>query len=253
MKRIAVLTLVLASVAAAQDYRDVNKTLALPANGLVEIENHKGSINVSVWDRHEVEIQARIEAVPGEPMDRRRFDATEVHIESSSDSVQIKTYYFEFNGCCSFNDTGTNPEVRYTVKMPKTARLTIRDHRSTTEVVGLQGALDFSTDRGIGHIRGLGGALHLDTHRGDIEVDFSSFTAASSIKTERGTVELSMPKTSRFNLEADLGRKAGIDTDFTVMARTISRHGGGVQGAANGGGPVLHIESERGEIRLKGK
>jgi hypothetical protein len=232
----------------AADYKDVNKTVSLKANGSVEIETHKGSIRVSTWDRAEVEIQARIEAEPGTIMDRRRFEGTDVHIDNSPDSVRIKTYYPEFNW-----DEGTNPEVRYTIRMPKTAQLSIRDHRSDTEVSGLQGALTLSTHRGTAHVSGLSGALHVDTHRGDIHVEFASFTANSSITTYRGTVDLSMPKSSHFDLQTNLGRRGAIDTDFSVMMHTINRRGESAHGAVNGGGPSLRIDAERGEVRLRSK
>ena len=186
MKRIAIVALALTAAAFGADYKDVNRTVALHGNGIVEIETHKGSIKVSVWDRAEVEIQARIEAEPGSTMDRRRFDGTDVHIDSSPDSVRIKTYYPDFNWCCNFDDSGSNPEVRYTIRMPKSAQLTIRDHRSDTEVTGLQGGLNIETQRGTAHLLGLGGALHLDTQRGDVQVEFSTFTANSSI-TPRNT------------------------------------------------------------------
>jgi hypothetical protein len=253
MKRAAILTLTLSAAVFAADFKDVNRTVALRGNGSVEIETHKGSIRVSVWDRQEVEIQARIEAEPGSLMDRRRFDGTDVHIDSSPDSVRIKTYYPDFNWCCSFDDSGTNPEVRYTIRMPKSAQLTIRDHRSDTEVTGLQGALNLTTQRGTVHLGGLGGALHLDTHRGDVQVEFSSFTANSSISNFRGTVELSMPKSSRFDLQTNSGRHGSIETDFSVMTHTMSRRGETVHGAVNGGGPSLRIETERGEVRIHGK
>lgn len=252
MTRIAMLALALSAAASAADYKDVNRTLPLHGTGSLEIETHKGSVKVSVWDRQEVEIQARIQAEPGTIMDRRQFDGTEVRIASNSaDSVRVNTYYPDSNWCCS--DNGTNPEVRYTIRMPKTAKLTIRDHRSETEVSGLQGPLDVTTHRGGVHLHALSGPLHLDNYRGDVQVDFASFTANSSITTYRGTVELSMPRASRFDLQTNSGRRGSIATDFSVMARTLVRHGDGVHGTVNGGGPTLRIETERGDVRLHGK
>jgi hypothetical protein len=249
MTRVSILGLALSAAIFGADSKDVNRTVALRANGLVEIETHKGSIRVSVWDRQEVAIQARIEAEPGTEMDRRRFDGTEVRIDSSAESVRIQTYYPDFNWCCSF-DNGTNPEVRYTIKMPKAARLVIRDHRSDTEVTGLQGALDLTTHRGSAHIRGLGGALHLDTYRGDAQVEFSTFTGDSSVKTYRGSVELTMPKNSRFDLHTNSGRRGSIYTDFSVITHAVNRRGESAHGAVNGGGPALRLEAERGEVRV---
>jgi hypothetical protein len=253
MKRAPLLAFAVSAAVFAADYKDVNRTVALHANGSVEIETHKGSIRVTTWDRAEVEIQARIESEPGTVMDRRRFDGTDVHIDSTPDSVRIKTYYPDYNWCCSFEDNGSNPEVRYTIRMPKTAQLTIHDQRSETEVSGLQGALNLTTHRGTAHVHGLGGALHVDTHRGDIQVDFSSFNANSSVTNYRGTVDLSIPKNSRFDLQTNSGRHGSIETDFSVMTHTISRRGESVHGAVNGGGTSLRIETERGEIRIHAK
>jgi hypothetical protein len=246
MKLAAILALACSAALSAADYKDVDRTLPLPANGLLDIETHKGSLHVSTWDRQDVEIHARIEAEPGTLMDRRRFDATDVHIDSTADSVHIKTYYPDFN------DSGDNPEVRYTIRMPKTARLTIRDHRSDIDVAGLQGALNLTTHRGTAHLQGLSGALHLDTHRGDIQVDFASFTAASSIANYRGTIEISMPKATRFDVQSNSGRRGSVETDFS-MVTTVSGRDHGVHGKVNGGGPSLHIETERGEVRLRAK
>jgi hypothetical protein len=251
MKRAAILALACSAALSAADYKDVNRTLLLPANGSVEIETHKGTLHVSTWDRQEVDIHARIEAEPGTLMDRRRFDGTDVLIDSAADSVRIKTHYPDFNWCCTV-DTGNNPEVRYTIRMPRTARLTIRDHRSDIDVAGLQGALNLTTHRGTTHLQGLSGALHLDTHRGDIQVDFASFTAASSITNYRGTIELSLPKSARFDLQSNSGRRGSVDTDFS-MVTTVSGRDRTVHGKVNGGGPSLHIETERGEVRLHAK
>jgi hypothetical protein len=252
MTRIAMLALALGAAASAADYRDVNKTLPLHGNGSLEIETHKGGIRVSVWDRQEVEIQARIQPEPGTIMDRRQFDGTEVRIASSSAaSVRVNTYYPDHPGCCS--DNVTNPEVRYTIRMPKTAKLIIRDHRSDTEVSGLQGALDLETHRGGVRLHGLTGALRLDNYRGDVQVEFASFTANSSITTYRGNVQLSMPRSSRFDLQTNSGRHGSIATDFSVMARTFVRHGEGVHGTVNGGGPTMRIETDRGDVTLHGK
>ena len=58
----------------------------LNANGAVTVETHKGSIQVTTWDRAEVEIQARIQAEAGTSMDRYRFEGTEIHIDSPAEA-----------------------------------------------------------------------------------------------------------------------------------------------------------------------
>jgi Putative adhesin len=251
MVRAATLTLLTLAALQAADSKDVNKTVALTPNGAVTIETHKGSIHVTTWDRPEVDIKARIEAESGTTMDRRRFDATEVRIDATSDSVHIRTQYPDW--CCNSDDEGNNPEVRYTIQMPRTGRLTIHDHRSETDVADLSGALDITTHRGTVRVHRLAGPLQLTTHRGEVNIEFASFTANSVIDTYRGSVELSMPRNSRFDLQADLGRHATVDTDFTMMTRSADRRGETMHGSVNGGGPTLDVKTYRGDIRLRSR
>src|SRR5437016_2813377 len=143
MLRAAAFALITLTALEAADSKDVNKTVPLSQTGAVTIETHKGSVHVTTWDRPEVDIKARIEAESGTTMDRRRFDATDVRIDASSDAVHIRTQYPDW--CCNFNDEGNNPEVRYTIQMPRTARLTIHDHRSETDVADLRAPLDITT------------------------------------------------------------------------------------------------------------
>jgi hypothetical protein len=62
-----------------------------------------------------------------------------------------------------------------------------------------------------------------------------------------------MPKSSRFDLQTDPGRRGSIYTDFTVMTHTAIRRGESNHGAVNGGGPSLRIEAERGEVSVHAK
>lgn len=247
--RAAIASLFTAATLGAAEFKDVNKTVALHSNGSITLENHKGSIHVTTWDRAEVEIQARIQAEEGNSMDRRRFEGTEVRIDSSGDTVRIQTHYPDFNSCCG-SDDGNNPEVRYTIRMPRTGRLTIRDHRSETQIADLGGALDIDTHRGTVKVERLGGPLQLTTHRGDVTVGFAAFTGNSRIDTHRGTIELSLPKESRFNVETDLGKHASVNSDFPMVTRSSNRQSESMQGSVNGGGPTLDIKTFRGNIRL---
>jgi opacity protein-like surface antigen len=253
MKRLIASIMVFSAAAAAADFKDVNRTVPLSITGLVTLESHKGAIQVTTWDRAEVEIKARVEAEANSSMDRRRFDGTDVSIDASADSVHIKTQYPDFKWCCSFEDDGSNPEVRYTIRMPRTARLMIRDHRSDTQISDLQGALSLQTHRGVARVHNLAGPLDLATHRGDVTVDFASFTGESKVTTHRGTINLAIPKNSRFDIETDYGRHASVETDFSMITRLAGGRSGKVHGSVNGGGPALRIDTFRGDVRIHAK
>ena len=210
------------------DCKNVNKTVSLNPKGSVRLETFKGSIRISTWDRPDVDIQARIEA--GASTSRGRFDATEVAIDSTPDSVTVQTKL----PCC-ISDAGSNPLVHYTIQMPRTAKLRIRDHASDAEIAGLSGALE------------------IETHRGDFHVDFTALTGDSRVETHRGSVELLLPRDSKFDIRTDLDRRASLESDFPVMARLAHHRGRNLEGSVNGGGPILELHTYRGSIRLRAK
>jgi len=224
--------------------------VGLDATGSLTLENHKGSIHVTTWDRPQVEIKAVIQAESGTAMDRRLFDGTDVLVEGAGSSVSVRTHYPNVGWCCS-DEQGSNPEVRYTIQMPRTARLTVRDHRSDTDISELQGALDITTHRGTVKVTGLSGPLHVNTHRGTVNVAFRSFAGDSSIVTHRGSIELAMPRDSRFNIQTELDRQSSLDTDFTVMSKVSGRVRSTANGTVNGGGPTLQLASHRGNFRIR--
>ena len=100
------------------------------------------------------------------------------------------------------------------------------------------------------HVQRLAGPLNLTTHRGEVTVDFASFTGNSVIDTHRGSIELTLPRDSRFDLRTDLGRHASVQTDFSMLTRSASGHGESMHGSVNGGGPTLDVKTYRGDIRL---
>lgn len=211
--------------------KNVARNAALNPAGSVRLETQRGSIHIATWDRPEIDVQARIEAAGSSPLDQRRFDQTQVAISSTPDSISIRTQYPD--GSCCTPDTGNNPTVNYTIWMPRTARLTISDHRSNTEISDLAGPLDFNT------------------HRGRARITFAAFTAGSRIETHRGSIEVVLPRASRFDLRTELDRQATIDSDFTMMAR--ASHRGQLAGTVNGGGPILTLRTHRGSIHLIGR
>src|SRR5271167_301176 len=151
--------------------KNVDKTLALRATGSVTLESHNGSIRVETWDRPEIETHARIESASSSSEDLRRFHETTVQIDGSGDFVRIKSVLPD---CCNLF-TGNNPEIHYTIHAPRTARWTVRDHNSRTEIQDLRAALDLDTHNGSVRVMNLAGPLELKMHNGRADIEFASF------------------------------------------------------------------------------
>jgi hypothetical protein len=214
----------------------------------VILDTHNGSIDVHTWDRDEVEIHARIEAASSSPSDARRFDEAKVDITSSSDAVRIVSRYPMTAWWAWF---GMNPTIHYTITAPKTARWTIDDHNAAAEVRDVHAALNVRTHNGTVRAVGLDGPLQVDGHNGSVTADFVSFHGAT-VTTHNGSVELRLPATATFSLQAD-ARRALVHSDFPVTIHGWGRRSELLQAAASGGGPTLYFRSHLGQLRLLSK
>lgn len=250
--------LLASALASAAPVREFHRTLPLAADGRVAISTYKGSIQVSCWDRPQVEVSARIEPDGSDSDADRRVEQTEVAIDAAAGSIRIRSNYdgirnHHFLGLFGFSN-GALPFVHYTVRMPATARLDIDDYKSDTRIAGLRADLKVHTYKGQVDVERLDGAARIDTYKGEIRVGFSRYSRPSRFETYKGSVDVRLPRDSRFSLDADGGRRGGVASDFAVASRRSGRLGGeSARGDVNGGGPVLRFETSRGSLRLRGE
>jgi hypothetical protein len=106
------LALLLAVSAHAQVSQEFHRTIPLPANGRVSLDNVNGGVEITGWERNEVLIDAVKQA-----RDQQRLDEARIEVEAGSDSVSIRTRYPE-------GHTNNNPaSIHYTLHVPQNARL----------------------------------------------------------------------------------------------------------------------------------
>lgn len=248
---------IITALAAGQETREIRKTVPLNRDGRVSIDTYKGSVKVETWEKSEVEIVATIEA---DEWDRRSDDKvreTEIRISDSPGSVRIHTDYDgikkrsgSFWGIFD-GDSGSLPFVHYVIRMPSTAALRIKDYKSDIDVRNLSARFDLNTYKGRVEVVGLAGGLDLETYKGTCRIDFASFPSASSFETYKGDIDLILPRSAGFTLDADLGRRGDFDSDFSfASSRGRSRNRSSYDGDVNGGGPTLRLRTDKGNFRV---
>jgi hypothetical protein len=251
----AALATLLASAAAGEgDFKDVHRTIPLDAKGRAFLETYKGSIDVTAWDRNEIEVSARVEPDPEGEDQAEKVRETEIRIEGSGSSVRIESDYGRvrrhgFLGV--FGDDGTLPFVHYAIRMPRTARLEIKDYKSKSRITGLADRLDFNSYKGDIRLTGLEGPVRLETYKGTVHADLARF-AESRFETYKGEIEIALPADASFDLDADLGRHGDLDSDFPMAVRS-SEGGGHHRSSVGAGGPHLELETYKGTFRLRRK
>jgi hypothetical protein len=249
------LALAHASLAAAE-VKSIDRTLPLSATGTVSLNAHNGHIQIRTWDRPEVEVHVRIDW-PGLSASSYRFRETNVDVNGSADRVSITWNSADRYGWSLwslFEGPWTGPDVSYTITAPRTARLEIRNHNANTDIRDVSAAVLVGTHNGAVRIANLAGPLELSMHNGWARVEFASFSKDTRISSHNGTVELSLPAASKFNLDSG-GHHMSVSSDFPLATRASydSRPWQHVSASINGGGPNLQVVSHNGSLRLQSK
>ncbi len=253
------LTLFFVSLIQAQDSREVRKSGEFGQNGRLSIDTYKGTIRVITWEKSAIEIVARIESDGWDRRSQERVEDTEIRIDLSSNSARIKTDYDRvrnrhrglldmFRG----DDSGALPLVHYTIRVPKTTNVEIKDYKSRTEVDALESDVSIHTYKGEVEVGRLSGSLALETYKGEVKVGFARLLGKSRFETYKGTIDISLPRGQGFELDADIGRHASFDSDFPLGQNRSKdrRRNAEVRSAVNGGGPLVRLKTDHGTIRL---
>lgn len=236
----------------------VSKTLALGAGERVKVDTYKGSVKVSVWDRAEVAVDAKVVADPecGSASQQARWvDQTNVTIEKTSVGVSIVSDYDKLDEATSwFSGCTARPFVHYVIQMPRTAALRIKDYKSDLSVTGLAAGLHVETYKGRLDVQGLDGSFHVETYKGQVKANLVRVAADVRAETYKGSIVLNFPGSSAFHLSADAGRRGDFSSDFPATAassRSHSRSSLHVQGDVNGGGPQVTLKTEKGSLEVR--
>jgi DUF4097 and DUF4098 domain-containing protein YvlB len=92
------------------------------------------------------------------------------------------------------------------------------------------------------------GELHVHNSNGDVEVKTLNPIGAMNIENRNGSVQVTLPADVKFSVEATAA-DGEVHTDFNHSAQNGNDHSI-VSGSVSGGGPLIHITAEKGDITL---
>ena len=252
--------------------RVFDQTVPLASAGRLAVESNKGSLQLTGWDRDEVEIHVRIEPPENVSADyaRRAVEATHIEVSGGGQSVRIEPDYSDVPYREDrWNDNSRSiPFVHFEISAPRQIRLVVESDRGLATIRGFEGDLDIEVDRGDANLSDLNGRITVDIDRGDhsrfsdisgsldLEFDRTDVTMRnvtidgdSLIEIDRGEIEIALPADQALTIVTDLSRRAEFDSDFPVTMESMD--GRDFRGTINGGGPELSIKSDRGRVRLR--
>lgn len=234
------LALLLTLPAHAQVTQDFHRTVPLSANGRVSLDNINGNVEITGWDRSEVQIDAVKKA-----RDQQRLDEATIEVEAGSDYVKIHTQY-------PHDRNNNNPaSVHYTLHVPQNTRLDqISLVNGSLTVQKVMGELDARLVNGKAHISDLTGESSISSVNGGIEASYTSLNNVRQIKLKsvNGSIELGLPGSPNADVRAS-SVNGGIKSDFplTVQGSFSGRH---LSGTLGSGGTHIDLDNVNGSIHL---
>ena len=248
---------VASAVARQETVREIHKVYPIVADGRVMIDTYKGSIRVATWDRAEVEVSVSIEPGGGGRADEENVTLTDIDIRSNAKELRLETDYRRVRSKRSFLgiswNEGNLPLVHYSLTMPTTAQLEIKDYKSESSIEGLSADLRFETYKGTLKAQDLAGAVVLETYKGEVDIELSELREDCRFETYKGTIRIQVPKSTGFDLNAEIGRHGDLSSDFDLALAQNRDDEGEYRGPVNGGGPEIRLESHKGSFRLRAR
>lgn len=234
------LTFLFTTLACAEVTQDFHRTVSLPADGRVSLDNINGNVEITGWDRNEVQIDAVKTA-----RDQQRLDDMRIEVNTGGSSVEIKTRYPEGR---TNNNAGS---VHYTLQVPRNARIDKVDLvNGSLEVQQLTGEIEANLVNGKVRASDLSGEANLATVNGAIEANYSSLNNVREIelKSVNGSVSLTLPQSPNADVEASVVN-GSITTDFPL---TVKGHfvGKSMSGTLGSGGVHIQLNNVNGSIHI---
>ena len=237
-------------VANAETFEDtIEKTLPFAAGDRLSVSNTNGDIEVSTWDRDEIEIEAH-KKVKSSSDDRAEeaFEALKVVIDESAGGITISTEYPKSKGGWFGN---VNSQVRYSIRVPQRADLELETVNGKVVVEGIQGQIGLQSTNGGVRVQDAGGSVTARTTNGSIDCELREVSDDEDMnfRTTNGSITLTLPS----NVQATLSARTtngSVSTDFPVTVQGTFRKNR-LEGDLNGGGASLELKTTNGSIKIR--
>jgi DUF4097 and DUF4098 domain-containing protein YvlB len=233
-----------------QDLREeFHQTYALSATGRVRLENINGGVQIKVWDRAAVQVDAIKKAYK-----RERLAEARIEVNASADHIRIQTEYPNENQSFrSGEGRYDNPAmVEYSLTVPRRAILeSIELVNGSLDIDGVEGSVKASSINGRLTARGLASEAKLSTVNGQLHATFTRLDETNGITlgSVNGNVTLVIPSNANASIRAGTVH-GGISNDFGLKIKHGEYVGHSLNGQIGTGGPRIKLGNVNGAIQI---
>ena len=228
---------------------EFHQTYPLSATGRVSLENINGGVQIKVWDRAAVQVDAVKKAYK-----QQRLAEAQIQVSSTEESIRIATEYpYQNQNFRNDERRYDNPAiVDYTVTVPRKAMLdSIELVNGSLDIDGVEGSVKASSINGRLNARGLSSDARLSTVNGPLEATFMQLNEAKpiSIGSVNGNVTLIIPSNANATIRAGTVH-GSISSDFGLKVKHGEYVGHSMDGQIGTGGPKIKLGNVNGAIRI---
>lgn len=200
----------------------IKKEYKVNEHAKVSINNKYGNLNITTWDKNQVEIEVTI-TVKGDDLDsvEERLANIDVNFEASESLVYAKTIFEKEQKRWSFwkKNSNINYQINYKVKMPKSNSVALNNDYGSIFLDNLSGKADINCDYGeisIGELSNNNNNINLDycssstisyMKSGHVNIDYSkiSIEESENLKVNTDYSTSNFDKVGNINFNADYG------------------------------------------------
>jgi DUF4097 and DUF4098 domain-containing protein YvlB len=240
---VALLTLLVTTLAFAETRKESTYTLPLQAGGYLSLENINGDVKIEGWKKNEVRIDA-VKKGKSKDLDRIKITIS-VDKYDHKDWVHVATEYETF----SMN----SGSVDYKIKVPSSALLEeIELINGNLIIIGVTGYLSLSTVNGSVTATGMTGDVWIEAVNGNLDLSFDKMDKGQSVDLEsvNGAITLKLPAKSNAHVDAETVN-GNITNDFKLTVDKGQWVGSSMDGRLGSGGARISIETVNGDIGIK--
>jgi DUF4097 and DUF4098 domain-containing protein YvlB len=228
---------------------EFHQTYPISLTGRVSLENINGDLQIKVWDRAAVQVDAVKKAYR-----RDRLAEATIEVNATEENIRIKTEYpDEPQNFRSGQGRYDNPAtVDYTLTVPRKALLeSVELINGSIDIDGVEGNVKASSINGRLNARGLMGEARLSTINGPLNATFNQLdeSKAISLGSVNGSVTLVIPSNANASIKAGTVH-GGISTDFALKVKHGEYVGHSMDGQIGTGGPRIKLGNVNGGIRV---
>ena len=228
------------AVSGANVTEEFHKTVPLNATGRVSLENVNGNVEITGWERNEVQIDAVKSA-----RDQQRLDEARIEVDGSGSAVNIRTRYPE-------GHTNNEPaSVHYTLHIPTGAMLDkVNLVNGNLDISQVTGEVNANLVNGKLTAHDLSGRAKLSTVNGSSNIAFRTLDNVSEVKISavNGSINLVLPASPNAEVSAS-SVNGSIKTDFPMQVES-KYVGHRLTGTLGSGGTRIELSNVNGSTHI---